>query len=187
MKKLILFLLIAAFITTFQISGAIIDHSKFSITIGAGTKNISEDIFETVYGSGNIAYSLDLAFKLGGSLEAFVHTDYLKAEGELEYDPKKTTLTIMPAEVGLRILLGKGKFKPYLGIGAGYYMFKEENFIGTVDDNSIGFFGEGGFRYYFGKLFIDLKLKYIQLKYEVSGTDIDLGGLAYFGGIGIRF
>ncbi len=187
MKKLILFLTIVAFMATFQISGVMIDHSKFSITIGAGTKNISEEIFKDVYGSGNIAYSLDLAFKLGRSLEAFIHTDYLKAEGQLEYDPKDTTLTIIPAEAGLRILLGKNKFKPYLGLGAGYYMFKEENFIGTVDDNSIGFFGEGGLRYYFGKFFIDLKLKYIQLKYEVSGADINLGGLSYFGGIGIRF
>ena len=187
MKKLILFLLIAAFISTFQISGIMIDHSKFSITIGAGTRNVSEDIFKTVYGSGNIAYCLDIAFKIGRSLEIFAHSDYLKAEGELAFDPKKTTLTIMPVEAGLRILLGKNKFKPYFGLGAGYYMLKEENFIGTVDDNSIGFFGEGGFRYYFGKFFLDLKLKYTQLKYEVSGTNINLGGLSYFGGIGIRF
>lgn len=187
MKKLILLGLIAMFLATFQVSGVMVDHSKFSITIGAGTKNISEEIFKTVYGSGNIAYSLDLALRVGGSLEAFVHTDYLKAKGELEYDPKETTLTIIPAEAGLRVILGKGKVKPYLGLGAGYYMFKEENFIGTVDDNSIGFFGEGGLRFYFGKLFLDLKLKYIQLKYEVAGTDINLGGLSYFGGIGIRF
>jgi len=66
-------------------------------------------------------------------------------------------------------------------------MLKEENFIGTVDDNSIGFFGEGGLRVYFGKLFIDLKLKYNQLKYDAAGTDIDLGGLSYFGGIGFSF
>lgn len=187
MKKLILFLIIVAFVATYQVSGVMIDHSKFSITIGAGTKNISEEIFKTVYGSGNLAYSLDLALKVGSSLEFFVHTDYMKAEGELEFEPKNTTLTMIPAEAGIRLLIGKSKFKPYLGLGAGYYMFKEENFIGTIDDNSIGFFGEGGFRYYFGKLFLDLKLKYIQLKYEVSGTDINLGGLSYFGGIGIRF
>ena len=186
MRKLFLIFLMVTLITTFQMSG-MINHGKFSITIGGGIKNISEEIFETVYGTNNIAYSIDFAFKLGRTIEIFAHTDYLKAEGELEFDPKATTLTIIPVEVGLRTLLGKGKLKPYVGIGAGYYMLKEENFIGTVDDNSIGFFGEGGLRAYFGKVFLDLKLKYIQLKYDVSGTKIDLGGLSYFGGIGFSF
>ena len=186
MRKLSLIFIIITMIATFQISG-MINQSKFSITVGGGIRNISEEIFETVYGTNNIAYSIDFAYKLGKSLEMFVHSDYLKAEGELKFDPKATTLTIMPAEAGLRILLGKNKFKPYVGLGAGYYMLKEENFIGTVDESSIGFFGEGGFRFYFGKLFIDMKLKYIQLNYDVTGTKVDLGGLSYFGGIGISF
>lgn len=186
MRKLFLIFLMITLVTTFQMSG-MINHSKFSITIGGGIKNISEEIFKTVYGTNNIAYSIDFAFKLGKSLEMFVHTDYLKAEGELEFDPKATTLTIIPGEAGVRMLLGKGKLRPYVGVGAGYYMLKEENFIGTVDDNSIGFFGEGGLRFYFGKLFLDLKIKYIQLKYDVAGTEIDLGGLSYFGGIGFGF
>ncbi len=186
MRKLSLIFIIITMIATFQMSG-MINNSKFSITFGGGIRNISEGIFETVYETNNIAYSIDLALKLGKSLEMFAHSDYFKVEGELEFEPKATTLTIIPAEAGLRILLGKGKFKPYLGLGAGYYMLKEENFIGKIDENSIGFFGEGGFRIYFGKLFLDLKLKYIQLKYDVSGTEVDLGGLAYFGGIGISF
>lgn len=186
MRKLFLIFLMITLVTTFQMSG-MIDHSKFSITIGGGIKNISEEIFETVYGTNNIAYSIDFAFKLGKSLEMFVHTDYFKAEGELEFDPKATTLTIIPVEAGVRMLLGKGKLRPYVGVGAGYYMLKEENFIGTVDDNSIGFFGEGGLKFYFGKLFLDLKIKYIQLKYDVADTKIDLGGLSYFGGIGFGF
>jgi len=186
MRKLILILLLIIMFTAVQLTG-MIDNSKFSITIGAGVKNITEEIFKTVYGSNNIAFSIDLAYKLGRTLEMFVHTDYFKADGELAFDPKATTLTVFPAEAGLRMVLGKSKVKPYLGLGAGYYMLKEENFIGKVDDNSIGFFGEGGLRVYFGKIFLDLKLKYNQLKYDVTGTEIDLGGLSYFGGIGISF
>ena len=186
MRKLFLFLLLIIMIFTVQVIGGI-HQSKFSITVGGGLKNINEEIFATVYGSNNIAYSIDFAFKLKRSIELFIHSDYLKAEGELLFDPKETTLTIIPAEVGLRLVLGKKMFRPYIGLGAGYYMLKEENFIGTVDDNSIGFFGEGGLRFYFGKLFLDLKVKYIQLKYDVAGTEIDLGGLSYFGGIGFGF
>jgi len=186
MKKLSLILLIVAMITTFQLSGTI-NQGKFSITVGGGLKNISEDTFKTIYKTGNIAYSIDFAYRLGESLEVFLHSDFLKTEGELKFDPKKTTLTITPAEAGLRMMFGKDKFRPYLGLGIGYYKFKEENFIGIVDDSSIGFFGEGGLRIYFGKLFLDLKLKYLQLKYSISSVDVNLGGLSYFGGIGICF
>ncbi len=186
MKKLFLFLLIVVFLTTAQSFGTI-DHTKYSLTVGAGIRNITEDIFETVYGTNNIAYSIDLAYKIGKSLEFFIHSDYLKIDGELLFDPKETTLTVIPAEAGLRYFLGKSKIKPYLGIGGGYYLLKEENFIGTINDNSIGFFGEGGIKISFGKLFLDLKAKYIKLDYEVLGTDIDLGGLSYYGGIGISF
>ncbi len=186
MKKLLKTLLIVTLITTFQISG-MASQGKFSITVGGGLKNISEDIFKTVYGTNNIAYSIDFAYKIGKSLEVFLHSDLFKAEGKLKFDPKKTTLSITPAEGGLRMLFGKNKFKPYLGLGVGNYKFKEENFIGTVDDSSIGFFGEGGLRIYFGKLFLDLKLKYLQLKYSISSVDVNLGGLSYFGGIGICF
>ncbi len=186
MRKLFLIFLMVSMITTFQMSG-MINNGKFSITAGGGIRNISEEIFKTVYGSNVIAYNIDIAFKLGKSLEMFVHSDYLNVKGELEFAPKDTTLTIIPAEAGLRMIFGKSKFKPYLGLGAGYYMLKEENFIGTINDNSIGFFGEGGFRVYFGKIFLDLKAKYIQLQYDVAGTKIDLGGLSYFGGIGFSF
>ena len=173
-------------IASFQMN-VMAGSGKFSVTLGGGIRNISEDIFKTVYGSNNIAYSIDLALRMGRALEVFIHSDYLKAEGELEFDPKKTTLTIIPAEAGIRFFLGKSRVRPYLGAGAGYYMLKEENFIGTVDDNSIGFFGEGGVRVYFGKIFIDLKAKYIQLKYDVSGREMNLGGLSYFAGIGFSF
>jgi len=87
MRKLILILLLIILFATVQMSG-MINQSKFSITVGAGVKNISEEIFKTVYGTGNIAYSIDLAYKLGKTLELFVHTDYFKADGELLFDPK---------------------------------------------------------------------------------------------------
>jgi len=161
---------------------------SINITLGGGMKNMTDPIFETVYGTNNIAYSIDFAYKSAGIIEIFIHSDYLSSTGELEYAPKDTTLTIIPVELGLRALFGKSKLTPYLGLGAGYYMLKEENFIGTIDDKKFGFFGEGGLRFNFGKhIFIDLKLKYNQLKYTISSTSRDLGGLSYYGGIGFSF
>jgi len=157
-------------------------------------KNISESIFETVYGKNNIAFSMDLAYRTRGVLEIFLHTDYFSADGKLQFDPKNTNLKIIPLEFGFRAVFGKSnilkrsKINPYIGVGAGYYMLKEDNFIGSVNEKKFGFFGEGGLRFNFGKkIFLDLKIKFIQLKFLVDTESRNLGGLAYFGGIGYRF
>lgn len=187
MRKLTMMLIIisaVAFLNAMEDSS----QKKLRLTIGAGIRNVSQSTFEAVYGTNNLTYSLDIAYKVGRSFEVFLHSDYLSAKGSLDFDPKATTLTIFPAELGVRFVLGEKKFLPYIGLGGGYYMLKEENFIGSVDENKFGFFGEGGFCFNFNKtFFIDLKLKYNILNYDLNGTDIDLGGLSYYGGIGIRF
>ena len=187
MRKLKIILIIISAVT-FLNAAEDNSHKKFSLTIGAGIRNVYHGTFESVYGTNNLTYSLDIAFKVGRSFEIFLHSDYLSAKGNLDFDPKETTLTIFPAELGLRFVLGEKKFTPYIGLGGGYYMLKEENFIGLVEENKFGFFGEGGLRFSFTKtFFIDLKLKYNILDYDLNGDNIDLGGLSYYGGIGIRF
>lgn len=161
---------------------------SINITLGGGIKNMTEPIFKTVYGTSNIAYSIDLAYKTSGIFEIFLHSDYLSSKGELQYDPKETTLTVFPVEFGLRLVFGKRKFNPYIGLGGGYYMLKEKNFIGTIDDKQFGFFGEGGLRFHFNStFFIELKLKYNNLKYTINETSRNLGGLSYYGGLGFSF
>lgn len=187
MKKLTSVLIAVSLLFLFN-SFSFGKSGSINLTIGGGIKNMTEPIFKTVYGSNNIAYSVDLSYKTSGIFEIFLHSDYLSAKGELEFDPKDTTLTVIPIEFGLRFVFGKSKFNPYIGLGGGYYMLKEENFIGTVDDKQFGFFGEGGFRFHFGaKLFLDLKLKYNMLKYSINDISRDLGGLSYYAGIGFSF
>jgi hypothetical protein len=73
-------------------------------------------------------------------------------------------------------------------VGTGYYLYREENVIGTVDEAKIGFFSEGGLRFHFTKgFFIDLKGKYIFLKVTGAEGQVDLGGFSLMGGIGISF
>lgn len=160
---------------------------KFSLSVGAGMRNFSEQLYKDVYGSSGITYNVDLGFKFGKSLEAFLHTDYFSKTGELTYTKEETTLKIIPVELGARFLIkvgNGGSLFPYIGAGAGYYMYKEENFIGTVDEKKFGFFAEGGLRFYLmGSFFIDAKVKNVFLKVE----DLQLGGFAFMGAIGISF
>jgi hypothetical protein len=161
-----------------------------SLSVGAGARNFSEALFKEVYGSAPMTYNVDLGARVWKSLEIFVHSDYLKADGKTTYTKEDTTLTIIPIEVGIRYLAditGSGRMKvfPYLGAGAGYYSIKEEHPAETVKENRVGFFAEGGLRFYPMKsFFIDAKLKQVILKSE-NGTK--LGGMTYMGGVGVSF
>ncbi|MCX6583170.1 MAG: outer membrane beta-barrel protein [Candidatus Aminicenantes bacterium] len=167
---------------------------KYSFSVGAGMRNFSENLFKTVYDNSGMSYNLDLGVKVAKSLEAFLHTDYFKKDGELTYTKEKSTLTIIPIELGARYLIGISKqcelkLFPYLGAGAGYYMVKEENPIGNFDKKGFGFFVEVGLRYYpAGSFFIDAKIKDVFLKIKNDqGRNINTGGFAYMGAIGISF
>ncbi len=167
---------------------------KYSFSVGAGMRNFSESLYKDVYGDSGMSYNLDLGVKVGKSLEAFLHTDYFKKDGELTYTKEKTTMKIIPVELGARYLIKlnkqcKPKLFPYLGAGAGYYMVKEENPISTFDKKSFGFFIEGGLRFYLvGSFFIDAKIKDVFLKAKNDqGRNINTGGFTYMGAIGISF
>jgi hypothetical protein len=167
---------------------------SFSITLAAGVRNFSAEEFKEVYDGTPMIYSIDVAFKILKSLEMFLHTDYLSIDGKTTFTQEDTTLKITPIEVGARFLIlfknpCKQKFFPYLGGGVGYYMIKEEfaasSPLEPVDEKKVGFFAEGGLRFYLIKsVFIDAKLKYIGLRSE---NRTQLGGLVYMGGLGFSF
>ena len=160
---------------------------KFSLSVGAGMRNVSDDLYKEVYDGSGVSYNVDFGVRLGKTLEAFLHTDYFTKDGELTYTLEATTLKIIPIEVGARFLFKadrKCKLYPYIGAAAGYYMYKEENPIGAVDEKKFGFSVEGGVRYYLMRsFFIDAKIKNVFLKVE----SVKLGGFAYMGAIGLSF
>ncbi|MCP4158416.1 MAG: outer membrane beta-barrel protein [bacterium] len=195
MKKVIVLLVVL--LVSFTLVSAEEDcaRGKFSLTVGAGMRNFSETLYEDVYDKGGVSFNIDFGVKIMKSLEVFLHSDLFSVDGELTYTQETTTLKITPMELGARFLFGgksdscKAKFFPYIGAGAGYYMYKEESVIGTIDEKKLGFFFEGGLRFYaLGKVFIDAKVKNVMLTVESeSGADIKLGGFSYMGGIGITF
>ncbi len=177
---------------------------KFSITVSAGIRSIPEKMYERVFGKNNLAYGLDLSYKLGNSVAVFLHTDYLSVNGETTLTQETVKLTIMPIEAGMRFYLTSGKFIPYIGIGAGYYDVKEEVSIGnatnTFSAKEVGFFAEGGLKFYFtNSIFIDLKGKYLFLNIAPEENIVNdgngfiyleerkLNGIALMGGLGISF
>jgi hypothetical protein len=193
MKKLSLLVVILVVFQLFQVGFAQKPaDTKFSLTLGAGARNFSESRFKDVYDKTPIIYSVDIAWKFWKSMEVFLHSDILSVDGKLTYTQEDTTFKTTPLELGFRYLVTTKKSEnarifPYLGAGAGYYMVKEENVISNLDENRLGFFVEGGLRFYVtGSIFVDAKLKNIFLK---SGNEdgTNMGGLAYMGGIGFSW
>ena len=161
--------------------------STFSLALGAGARNFLGDE-KDVYGFANLLFFLDAGFRFKKNFEVFVHGEYLQAKGELSVTKEETTLRVIPAEAGGRFLFGNHPFLGYLGAGLGVYFINEENPIGTVNKNGIGFFAEGGCRYFFvKKLYVDLKLKYVSLSIRPEDTSVDLGGISLQGGFGVVF
>jgi len=189
MKKICVFVILLV-LAQLTFAAGPVDNNRFSLTLGAGLRNFAEKRFEQVYDKSPLIFSIDFGFKLFSTLEAFVHVDYLKADGKMTFTQEDTTFKIFPIELGVRYLLDIKKSKsqkiyPYLGGGVGYYMIKEDNPAYNADEKRIGFFVEGGLKVFFGKsLFIDAKLKDVILKSE---NDTNVGGLAYMGGIGFSF
>lgn len=196
MKKLaVLFILLGGvFIFTANAAEEPCTPNTLSITLGVGVRNFSNDQFKEVYDKTPLVYSVDIALRIMKSLEVFLHTDYLSTKGKTTYTREDTTLKITPIELGARFLLVskkpcERKLLPYLGAGLGYYMIKEEFPGGTpiepVDEKRVGFFAEGGLRFYLMKsVFIDARLKYIGLRSE---NNTQMGGPAYMGGLGFSF
>lgn len=170
-------------------------EGKFSFSIGAGTRGVSDALFDQVYEKAPIVYGVDLAYKVMPTVEVFLHTDYYKQDGQTTWTQETTTLKIFPLELGVRLFANfmkqkdtKIKLHPYVGAGAGYYMVKEENPIGDWDEKGLGFFIEGGFRVVFSSIFVDLKFKNIMLKVDhAQGGDVKMGGFAILGGLGVTF
>lgn len=186
MKRFIVFIIIVVLIGVYTSEDLKAKDKKFSIEFGAGVRGISAEHFNSIFSGTNLCYSVDIAYKIFKSGEIFIHSDYLAIEGETDYTKEKTTFSIIPAELGYRLLLGSKSFIPFIGIGGGYYSYTDEHpGLLTVSESKLGFFGEGGIKFYFSKsIFLGLRLKYIMLNSE---NETNLGGLAYTGSIGFSF
>ena len=164
---------------------------KISLEAGAGIKKLSNDYYDDVYGQNtNIYYNFGVSYKFSKTMGIFLRYELFKAKGGLTYTKEETELNINPLEFGLRFIASNALFMPYIELGGGYYMYKEENLIGKIDEKDFGFFGAFGFRInVHKKVYVFARAKYVFLKVvnPKNNEDVNLGGLGFGGGIGFKF
>lgn len=132
-----------------------------------------------------IAYGAEVSITLWKGFGVWAGGHYFKKTGKLSFTGEETNITMMPVYGGVKVRLSKGTISPYIGAGVGYFKYKEENPIGTVDKGDIGYIGQAGIMFKISVLVIDFQASYTYCKVKPLELEENLGGLQ--GGIGIGF
>ncbi len=97
-------------------------------------------------------------------------------------------VNLIPIEAGLKFRFNKGKINPYLGVGAGYYQYKETTLLGETKEKEIGFVIQAGcFMKIGGYLVFDVYANYSYCRITTESTSFNVGGLHLGVGFGFEY
>ena len=103
-----------------------------SIEFSLGSYSMNEPRLKAVYPEGGLMSGLTISSALFSNLNLYLDLKYYSRQGALTYSKEKTTLHIVPLDVGVRYIFPLGYFHPYAGAGADFYFYYEDNAIGTA-------------------------------------------------------
>ena len=161
-----------------------------SVTLKAGQLWPSDSVFREVYKSGTV-FGGELAVPIAAGLHLWAGAEYFGKSGLLSLSEEVTKVRIIPVYVGLRCHFGKSAVRPYLGAAAAYFLFKEENPLGSVSESGIGFLGQAGLLIKVaGPVSVDLFGSYRACTLRTAEPDpveAKIGGFTAGAGLVIRF
>ncbi len=149
--------------------------------------NPGEQAFKDIYGSG-IMFGAEISIGIWKNLELWVTGGTFSKTGELTFTKEQTKLRITPAGIGIKYVHPAGsKMDIYGGIGINYYSYNEENPIGEVKTNKIGYIGTiGTYVKVTEGIFFDLFFDYSHCKIKPDEINVNIGGFGAGVGIGFR-
>jgi len=159
-----------------------------SLTLKAGLFFPSDSIFREVYKNGTV-FGGELAVPIAAGLHLWAGAEYFGKSGLLSVSEEMTKVRIIPVYLGLKYHFGKSTVRPYLGAAAAYFLFKEENPLGSVSESGIGLLGQAGLLIKIGgPIALDLYANYRACTLRTDDPDpveAKIGGLS--GGVGLVF
>jgi hypothetical protein len=159
-----------------------------SLTFKAGLFFPSDSLFREVYKNG-MAFAGELDVPLAAGLHLWAGAEYFGKSGLLTVSEEMTKVRIIPVYLGLKYPFGKSTVRPYLGAAAAYFLFKEENPLGSVSESGIGLLGQAGLLIKIGgPIALDLYANYRACTLRTDEPDpaeAKIGGLS--GGVGLVF
>ncbi|MCX6554599.1 MAG: PKD domain-containing protein [Candidatus Aminicenantes bacterium] len=133
---------------------------------------------KSIYGDGDVIYGGRLGIHVWQGVYVWLSASRFQVIAKTTFSEEKTTLTLTPLSAFLRGGLSLGFFCPYVGIGYTHMTFKEESEIGNVKGDGGNTSYEAGFELKMNRHFImDLGVRYDLIKVNLTGFDVDLGGL----------
>ena len=96
-------------------------------------------------------FGVELAVPIAGPLQGLGGGRDLRQAGLLPVSRRTTKIRIIPLYAGLRAEFGKTGVRPYVGAAAAYFLFNEENPLGTVERERARLSGPGRFLHRLGE------------------------------------
>jgi hypothetical protein len=143
------------------------------------------DVLKDVYKNG-VMYGAELNVGVWNFVELWVAQKNFSKKVIDEATGEDRKVNLIPIEAGLKFRFNKGKINPYLGVGAGYYQYKETTSLGETKEKEIGFVTQAGcFIKIGGYLVFDVYANYSYCRITTESTSFNVGGLHL--GIGFGF
>ncbi|MGD2084938.1 MAG: outer membrane beta-barrel protein [Candidatus Aminicenantes bacterium] len=160
------------------------------MALAVGYHGKSDQYFKQVYGNGTANYTVEAGYWLIRNLAVGIKLSYLNKKGKTLLLQSETSLRQVPVMGYLKAGFGLARgWKGYGALGFGYIFFKEESYIGTIEDSAPGWGLESGLEYSFTKkLYLLWAVGFQSFKKtfpELNETQ-QLGGVDIRIGIGIR-
>lgn len=184
MKKILIFCLAIALFSSLA-------QGKFLLEAKGTYFRPSDKNFKAVYDSGKfeewITYGGEIGITLGKGVGLWAGGSYFNKKGKLTVTEEETEIQITPFYGGIKFRSAKSSVSPYLGVGVGYFQYKEENRIGKVSKGSMGYIGQIGLLFRAGVIVIDFQASYSYCKVKPVEVEADLGGFQAGIGLGFEF
>jgi hypothetical protein len=190
LKKAGLFLAAYFALSTFIFPSADRLIRQGSVEFTIGSYNMNEPRFEAAYPSGGPIAGLTLSSAIASHLNFYLDIKYYSRHGTLTFSQEKTEFYMVPIDLGVRYIFPLGFFHPYLGGGFDFYLYYEDNPIGTVLNYTNGYHATGGAYLRFSRsapILVDLRVKYTWARAEQDAVQIELGGLEFCVGLAFTF
>lgn len=147
-------------------------------------------LFTEIYGKAGSVIGLALSSTLVWNFDFYLEIKQINRTGKLTYTGEKTTVLLIPISLGVRYVQPLGFVQPYVGGGLDFYLFYEDNPIGSVFNYVRGSHFLGGTYIQFSKsvpVMLDFRVKYTSATATVNERQVQLGGFEYGAGFVIAF
>lgn len=183
MKKTILFLLLAG---TLALA---LPAVKIDLGLLYSARTVSDDAIKDVYGSGGVYFPYAAVNVWKGLGFGLGYEGGYDRDGKIGLYQEDTSLKVGGVELFALYRRDFGKLSPYAKLGIGSYSYEQVvSGQSKVDDSKVAPNLAAGLRYYAGKgLFLAAEIKYVPLKVNPLGEEVDLSGLRFGAGVGYSF